>query len=161
MKIKEGNTENPTVDGRIDVLGWEVNYDGPLPALKNSNRVVSARHQDFTRILELTGQEEFGSPRFTDIIAKITTEFSHKNKLSFLAIWAPENFDRTVKDVFESDDFASTDLTDLDEQKTLLGVNWRSLITSKKISHLFDTPTSSSRTLRMFLHKSFPSHSHL
>ncbi len=108
LKIKEGNTENPTVDGRIDVLGWEVNYDGPLPALKNSNRVVSARHQDFTRILELTGQEEFGSPRFTDIIAKITTEFSHKNKLSFLAIWAPENFDRTVKDVFESDDFAST-----------------------------------------------------
>ncbi|MFB3056427.1 MAG: TonB-dependent receptor plug domain-containing protein, partial [Ignavibacteriaceae bacterium] len=37
LKIKEGNTENPTVDGRIDVLGWEVNYDGPLPALKNSN----------------------------------------------------------------------------------------------------------------------------
>ncbi|MCH8873754.1 hypothetical protein IH824_13455, partial [candidate division KSB1 bacterium] len=70
MKIKEGNTENPTVDGRIDVLGWEVNYDGPLPALKNSNRVVSARHQDFTRILELTGQEEFGSPIFTDVIAK-------------------------------------------------------------------------------------------
>ncbi|TDJ01399.1 MAG: TonB-dependent receptor [Caldithrix sp.] len=130
LKIKEGNTENPTVDGRIDVLGWEINYDGPLPALKNSSMVVSARHQDFTRILELTGQEEFGSPRFTDIIAKITTEFSHKNKLSFLAIWAPENFDRTVKDVFESDDFASTDLTDLDEQKTLLGVNWR-FLTSK------------------------------
>ena len=60
-------------------------------------------------------------------LAKITTEFSHKNKLSLLAIWAPENFDRTIEDVFESDDFAGTELRDLDEQKTLLGVNWRFL----------------------------------
>ena len=127
LKIKEGNTENLTIDGRIDVLGWEVNFDGPLSLVKNTSMFLSARHQDFTRILELTGQKELGSPRFTDIILKTTTEVNANNKLSFLAIYAPENFDRDVEDVFESEDFAETDLADVDEQKTLLGVNWRIL----------------------------------
>lgn len=130
LKIKEGNRNTPTIDGRFDILGWEVNYDGPLPLVKNTSMILSARHQDFTRILELTGQGEFGSPRFTDIIFKTTTDVNDKNKLSFLAIHAPENFDRTTEDVFESDNFATNDLTDLNEQKTLLALNWR-LLTSK------------------------------
>ena len=127
LKLKEGNHENFTVDGRMDLLGWEVNYDGPLYLLKNTSMIVSARRQDFTRILELTGRDEFGSPRFTDLIFKTTTEINDRNKLSLLMIHAPENFDRDTEDVFESDDFADTDLTSLDEQKTLLALNWRIL----------------------------------
>ena len=127
LKIKEGNNENMTLDGRLDVLGWELNYDGPSQFHRNTSIVISARHQDFTRILELIGQEEFGSPRFTDIIIKTTTNINPRNKISFLGIFAPEKFDRTTTDVFESDNFASIDLTDLDEGKTLIGLNWRIL----------------------------------
>ena len=130
MNIREGNPRTPTANVRYDLLGWETNYDGPIGLHKKTSLVFSARHQDFTRILELTGQEEFGSPRFTDLIFKTTTELSERHKVSFLSIYAPEKYDRTTQDVFESEDFAQSDLTDLDEQKLLVGLSWRALIGS-------------------------------
>ena len=130
MNIREGNPRTPTANVRYDLLGWETNYDGPIGLHKKTSLVFSARHQDFTRILELTGQEEFGSPRFTDLILKTTTELSERHKVSFLSIYAPEKYDRTTQDVFESEDFAQSDLTDLDEQKLLVGLSWRALIGS-------------------------------
>lgn len=125
LTLKQGNQENFTLDGRLDVIGWEVNYDGPLQLLDNSGIIISARRHDFTRILELTGQEEFGSPRFTDIIVKSTTDINSRHRLSLLGFYTPENFDRRVEDVFESDDFAANDLVSLEEDKSLLGANWR------------------------------------
>jgi hypothetical protein len=131
LKIREGNRENFTVDGRLDMLGWEINYDGPSYLHEKTSLFVSARHHDFNRILELTGQEETGSPQFTDIIAKITTELNQKNKLSLITLYMPETFDRTSEHVYESDDFAETEVGDFDEKKWLTGLNLRTL-TSKK-----------------------------
>ncbi len=130
LKIREGNKEAVTIDGRVDVLGWEVNYDGPLRLRTNTGLFVSARGHDFKRILDLTGQKDLGHPRFKDIIIKTTTDVNTANKISLLAIFAPEKFDRTPKHVFESDDFAQIEIVDLDESKMLLGLNWR-LLTSK------------------------------
>lgn len=126
LKLKEGNPDDATIDARVDILGAEFNYDGPLPGLRRSGLVVSARHQDFTRILELTGQEEFGSPSFTDLIVKATTELGPRHKVSLLALHAPEWFDRTTQDVLEGD-FEPTDVIALDDEKSLLGLNWRFL----------------------------------
>jgi len=125
LRIKEGNQESPTFDGRVDIIGWEANYDGPVNFIDNTGIVLSARHNDFTRILELTGQEEFGSPRFTDLIFKSTTDINPQHRISLLGLYTPENFDREVEDVFESEDFASNDIASLDEDKSLLGMNWR------------------------------------
>ena len=127
IKIKEGNRQTPTIDGRFDVTGWEVNYDGPVSVLDRTSVVFSARHTNFTRILDLTGQDDLGRPRFNDFILKTTTELNARHQLSFLGILAPEKFDREVEHVFNSDDAASNDLVNFEESKSLFGLNWRFL----------------------------------
>ena len=127
LKLREANLEDATLDGRFDVTGWEANYDGPVSAIPGTGIIVSARHTNFTRILELTGQDEFGRPRFTDLIFKTTTDLSSRHKISVLGIHAPEKFNQETEHVFKSDDFAARDLVDFDESKSLLGLNWRYL----------------------------------
>ena len=127
IKIKEGNRQMPTVDGRFDITGWELNYDGPLALAANTSLVLSARHTNFTRILDMTGQDDLGRPRFNDFILKTTTELNAKHKISLLGILAPERYDRAIKHVFNSDDTASNDLINLGETKSLFGLNWRFL----------------------------------
>ena len=127
IKIKEGNRQTPTIDGRFDVTGWELNYDGPVALAKNTSLVFSGRHTDFTKILDLTGQDDLGRPRFNDWIVKTTTEINARHKISVLGIYAPEKFDKEVKHVFNSEGSAANDIIDFEEQKSLLGLNWRYL----------------------------------
>lgn len=127
IKIKEGNRQTPTIDGRFDVTGWELNYDGPLSLANNTSLVLSARHTNFTRILDMTGQDDLGRPRFNDFIVKTTTELNARHKVSLLGIFAPEKFDRETEHVFNSGGTASNDLVDFEEQKSLVGLNWRYL----------------------------------
>jgi hypothetical protein len=130
LKIKEGNFATPTFNGTYDVLGWETNYDGPSYLHDNTSLLVSARHQDFKTILDWTGQRDLGHPRYTDLILKTTTEINPQNKISFLGIYAGDNFDRTLSHVYESDNLYGNDLADGREVKYLVGLNWRYL-TSK------------------------------
>ncbi|MDP3682734.1 MAG: TonB-dependent receptor, partial [Ignavibacteria bacterium] len=128
LKIKEGNKESFTINGTYDLLGWELNYDGPTYALGNTTLLFSARHQDFKKVLEITDQKEMGTPKFTDVIFKTTTELSSNHKLSVLGIYSPENFTRTNENVFEAKEgnynsFIGTRT----ETKYLLGINWRYL----------------------------------
>ena len=51
IRLKEGNRQTPTVDGRFDITGWELNYDGPAYLHGGTSLVLSARHTDFERIL--------------------------------------------------------------------------------------------------------------
>jgi len=127
LKLREANQQDATIDGRFDITGWEVNYDGALKGIANSGVLLSARHTNFTRILELTGEDEFGRPRFTDLIFKTTTHLNARHKVSILGIHAPEKFNQEIERIFQSDDFAARDLVDFDESKSLLGVNWRYL----------------------------------
>lgn len=127
IRIKEGNRQNPTIDGRFDITGWELNYDGPIAVAKNTSLVFSGRHTDFTKILNLTGQDDLGRPRFNDWIVKTTTEINSRHKISLLGIFAPEKFDKKVKHVFNSEDSAANDIVDFEEQKSLIGLNWRYL----------------------------------
>lgn len=133
IKIKEGNRQTPTVDGRFDVTGWELNYDGPLALAANTSLVLSARHTNFTRILDMTGQDDLGRPRFDDLILKTTTELSARHKISLLGIFAPEKFDRELEHVFNSDGAASNDIVDFEEEKSLIGLNWRFLTSASSV----------------------------
>lgn len=131
LKIKEGDRETPTFNGTYDVLGWEVNYDGPSYLNQNTSMLISARHQDFKTILDWTGQKDLGHPRYTDVIVKTTSELSADHKISVLGILADDQFDRTLEHVYESDKQYGTDLNSGGETKYLAGVQWRWL-TSKK-----------------------------
>lgn len=128
LKIKEGNKESATMNGTYDVLGWEVNYDGPSYIHKNTSLLFSARHQNFKTILDMTGQSDLGYPSFTDILVKTTTEMDAANKVSVLGIFSPEFFERTIDNVYEIDgaDY-DNQLARSTDTKYLLGVNWRTL----------------------------------
>lgn len=130
LKIKEGNPRDFTINGTYDVLGWEVNYDGPSFIDKNTSILFSARAQDFKNILNWTGQKDLGDPSFMDILLKTTTNINVNHKLSFVAIYSPELFDRNINHVYESLNAFDTDIIRQSETKRVLGVNWRALLGS-------------------------------
>ena len=127
MKIKEGNQDNFTINGTYDLLGWEFNYDGPSYISNSTSLIVSARGRDFRRVLEMTGQRDLGDPGFTDIILKTTTNVDARNKVSFLGIYSPEKFKRTINHVYESKNLYWTELDDVEETKSVVGLNWQML----------------------------------
>lgn len=130
LKIKEGNKDNFTLSGYYDLLGGGIDYSGPTYINKNTSLIVSARHLNFDKVLEITGQDDLGHTGFTDLIVKSTTQVDRNNKVSFLGIWAPEYFERTKEHIFKSDTKAETQLQDLETDKSLLGLNWQ-ILTSK------------------------------
>ncbi len=127
LKIKEGNQDDITADARYDILGWEVNYNGPSYLPKTST-MVSLRHNDFKNVLKMIDQEEQGHPWFTDVIIKTTTEINASNKVSLLGIYADEWYKRGIEHVLLSKNYSGTDLYGVDRTQTIGGLNWRTLI---------------------------------
>lgn len=126
LKLKEGNKESFTAYGSYDLLGWEVNYDGPTHALNNTSLLFSARNIDFKRLLDMLDRKDEGTPSLTDVIVKTTTELSPKHKLSLLGVYAPEKFDRTLENVFAAKDRNYQPFIGWrEETKYLGGANWR------------------------------------
>jgi outer membrane receptor protein involved in Fe transport len=138
MKLKEGNRDSPTANGSFDILGWEINYDGPTYIDANTSLLLSARHQNFSQILKMIGQKDMGQPSFTDLIAKTTTRISPSQTLSLLAMYSPERFDRTLDNVIAAADGQYDEfIGQKDETKSLVGGNWR--ILTGKSSYLDNT----------------------
>jgi hypothetical protein len=130
LSIKEGSRKSFTADGTYDLMGWEVNYDGPTYLLGSTSLLVSARHQDFERVMKMVGEEAAGFPSFSDVIVKTATEVNPRNKVWLLGIYAPEKYLRDKDNIYTDEDLKSTKLYYKDEVKKLAGVNWR-LLTSK------------------------------
>ena len=116
-----------TLSGYIDLLGWEVNYNGPSYILDNTSLLFSFRHQDLTNILKMIDQKDQGYPKFSDLIFKTTTDINHNNKISVLGIYAPEKFERTIDNVYESENLYATNMPIRKEVKNLFGIKWRYL----------------------------------
>ncbi len=130
LGIKEGNKEDYTIDGQVDLLGFTINYDGPSYIHKNTSLFVSARYQDFKEVVKLVGLKGLGSPRYADFIFKSTTQLGKNNKLSVIAIISPDQYLRELKDVKEQEEIAGAWLIDQNTQKSIVGLNLRTL-TSK------------------------------
>ncbi len=131
LAIKEGNNENTVIDGQSDLLGITLNYDGPSKILKNTNLFVSARYQNFYALVNLIGLKDIGLPVYGDLIIKSTTQVNAKNKLSFLAIVSPESFVRDIDNVYADKKLNLLYLPDFKRNKTVLGLNLRTLTGNK------------------------------
>ncbi|MBI3586101.1 MAG: TonB-dependent receptor [Ignavibacteriales bacterium] len=127
LTVKEGNRTSATVNGRADITGGEVNYNGPSYLDKSTGILVSARYTNFKEILKLIGRTDNGLPSFSDFILKTSTDIDPSNKISFLGIFAPEHYEHNVEHVLASKDFFNTDLFTHQEDKALLALNWRLL----------------------------------
>lgn len=136
LKIREGNLTTPTVNGSIDLLGAELNYLGPSYIHQNTTFMLSARHQDFERILDITGNGGVGDPRFTDVILKTHSHLGPRHTISLLGILAPEKYDRNVEDIYEEEEsLTETVLYDIDDEQYIGGVNWTWLTGSRSFVH--------------------------
>lgn len=128
LKLKDGNPETATYGVRYDLLGWELDYDGPSRVARNTSVLFSARHQDLANILKVIGRADAGSPSFSDVIFKSTTDFGVRDKLTVLGVVSPERVFRTVDQVLTEKDTTDTQLYSWRETKGVAGVTWQRLV---------------------------------
>ena len=130
LSLKEGNPQTPTTNAYLDLLGGEVNYNGPSYLHEKTSLLVSARYIDFLPVFRLMGELIDGHPRFADFILKTTTDVSPQHKISVLGIYSPEKADRDIADLYTVKDLRETSLEHNDVKSTLVGINWRWLTSS-------------------------------
>lgn len=135
LSVKEGAMETPTISGSYDLLGLELNYDGPTYLFGNTSLVLNVRDFDAKFALELADQEDFGDPTMADVIAKTTTYVDANNKISVLGIYSTDRLTRGPHNIIKADDLVENDIWDIDETRWLLGANWRLLTGKKSVLH--------------------------
>ncbi len=128
LGIKEGNKKTSTLSGQFDLLGATIIYDGPLA--KNTSIFATGRYQNFSLLKKVVGLKNIGLPIYGDYMIKTTTQINAKNKLSFIAMYNPETYDKTIDDVVESDKVEDISIVKTINNKALIGLNLRTL-TSK------------------------------
>jgi hypothetical protein len=128
LGIKEGNKENKNISGQFDLLGATLIFDGPISS--NSTIFATARYQNFTLLKKVVGLKNIGLPIYGDYMIKTTTQINKKNKLTFIAMYNPEDYSKTVDDVIESDKIQDISIIKTINNKALFGLNLRTL-TSK------------------------------
>jgi len=133
LGIKEGNKENAIIDGQVDLLGVNINYDGPTKILKKTNVFFSARYQNFYGLVNLIGLKDIGLPIYGDVILKTTTTLNTRNKLSFLAIISPESYVRDIDNVLADKKLNLLYLPNFKRNKLVFGLNLRTLTSRKSI----------------------------
>ncbi|MFC3155958.1 TonB-dependent receptor [Gilvimarinus japonicus] len=133
LEVAEGNPETPSYSARIDIAGLEVGYDGPTGVLDNTSLLFSARQLNFGRLFEMVGLDDVGEPELTDIILKTTTRFDSGGTFNFLAIHAPEEYNRDIDHVLASDEdepgtYEDVDLVSQTADNTLVSLRWQHLL---------------------------------
>ncbi len=133
LQVKEGNTESATINGSYDLLGLEVNYDGPTYLLDNTSLVLNFPDYDSKRALRVAKQEEFGDPTMADVIAKTTTHINKNNKLTLLGIYSTDRLIRAPRNILKADDLVENDIWDIDETRRLLDATLRTLTGQRSV----------------------------
>jgi hypothetical protein len=135
LEVAEGNPETPSYRARLDIAGVEIGYDGPSVIHDKTSILFSARDYDFGRLFDVIGLEDIGTPKLTDVIFKSTTELGDSDRLKFLAIYAPEEYQRDINNVLASDDdepgnYADVELVSSETDNSLFSATWTRLIGS-------------------------------
>jgi CarboxypepD_reg-like domain/TonB-dependent Receptor Plug Domain len=126
LSIREGNLNNPIIDGQIDLLGLTVNYEGPSYIDSNTSLFLSARYQNFYPLVHIVGLKQLGLPIYGDLILKTKTKLNPSNSLSILAMYCPESFYRDIDNVIADKELNLLYLPDFQRSKMTLGVNLHS-----------------------------------
>jgi outer membrane receptor for ferrienterochelin and colicin len=123
LELADGNPVSATAGARVDIIGVEADYDGPVT--DNTSLLLSARKFDFSNLFEAIDEKDIGTSRLTDIIAKSVTDLNDDHRLELLAVYAGEDTRRTVENALESENFEDVGLEASKQDSTLLGVTWR------------------------------------
>ncbi|MEL6949882.1 MAG: TonB-dependent receptor [Pseudomonadota bacterium] len=122
---------SPIASMRVDLAGLEFLYEGPSGFHDNTTMFFQAREFDFGRLFETIGEEDIGAPVMTDVILKTHTQIADSDEFEFLAIYAPETFDRDIENVLageeEEEGIEDVSLIDVEQDLALVGGTWRRL----------------------------------
>jgi hypothetical protein len=137
LTIKEGNAENLLIDGQVDLLGLNVNFDGPSKLLKNTKVFASARYQNFVGLVNVVGLKDLGLPAYADFILKTSTQINSKYKLNFIGMICPESFVRTIDNVYQDKKLNLPYLPNFKRNKMVFGLNLSAYLNPKSsIKHV-------------------------
>ena len=107
---------------------FETMYEGPSGFHDDTSMFVQARRFDFGKFFETIEEDDLGSPVSSDLIFKTKTRLENGD-IEFLAIVAPETYERTVDNVLAGKEKGegAADLTLQDDEQDLMltGVTWR------------------------------------
>jgi len=135
LGIKEGNRETRSLSAQFDLLGFTLLYEGPLT--KRTSVFASARYQNFAALANLINFPAADPPIYSDYMIKTTTEINSKNKLSFIAMYNPEQVGRTIGDVAKSGNLndlnATTFIGHSEANKGIVGLNLRTLTSANSV----------------------------
>jgi len=135
LEVAEGNPETPSYRARLDIAGIEIGYDGPSVIHDQTSILFSARDYDFGRLFDVIGLDDIGTPTLTDVIFKSTTELGDSDSVKFLAIYAPEEYQRDIDNVLASDEdepgnYGDVELVSSKTDNSLFSATWERLIGS-------------------------------
>ncbi|HEY5823782.1 MAG TPA: TonB-dependent receptor [Cyclobacteriaceae bacterium] len=127
LGIKEGNQETPSLSGQFDLLGATLIYDGPSYLSKKTSVFATARYQNFSQLVKVIGLKGVGLISYGDYMLKTTTQLNLKNKLSFVAMYNPEDYERSAENIKEVDTVQDISIGTSTSNKMLFGLNLRTL----------------------------------
>ena len=130
LGIKEGNKVTSSFSAQAELLGATLIFDGPLT--KKTSLFTSVRYQNFAAVANLIDIPNTPSISLGDYMLKTTTEINAKNKLSFIAMYNPEQTARSIDDIsaevnLNDDNSGGTMLYHHRSSSALVGLNLRTL----------------------------------
>lgn len=127
LEVSEG-APSPVGRLRLDLAGIEAMYEGPSGFHDGTSMFVQARRFDFGQFFETIEEDDLGSPVSSDLIFKTKTRLANDD-IEFLAIFAPETYERTVDNILAAKrkGEGTEDLTLQDDEQDLMltGLTWR------------------------------------
>lgn len=124
LGVKEGNLASHFASGQFDLLGGTLIYDGHV---KKTGVLATARFLDFRPILNFVNREDYGNPWLGDFLIKTATQLNENHKLTILAMYNPEYFERGIEHIRFTKKVESTFLGKTENTKSLAGIQLRSL----------------------------------
>jgi hypothetical protein len=125
LDVAEANAFSSTIGARVDIVGAELDYEGPSYVADNTSVLLSVRSFDFSNLFETIGEEDIGEPKLADVIFKSVTDWNDAHRFEVLAIHSTEEFTRTVENALQSPDYEDVGLQSSEQDSSLLGLTWR------------------------------------
>lgn len=128
LEVADG-APSPVGSLRLDLAGAEVLYEGPSGVHDDTSMFLQARRFDFGQLFDTIGEESLGAPVSTDLILKTRTQLDDDDEISFLAIYAPEEYTRDISHILAAEEkgeaIEDVTLQNEDQDLVLIGGTWR------------------------------------
>lgn len=122
MRLKEGNRTDFNTDLNLNMAGFGVQLDGPIPG--NGTMLFAARRGFFDLLTPLINEPAL--PRYWDLVGKATYNMGVNHKLSPVGFYYHDNFEQPP-DSTEDNELERKYTHKRDDYGSAIGLNWRYL----------------------------------